>query len=134
MPGIEFIPKEKVLEMRENDEPFRLVEVLGQDQYEDRHLPGAINIPLDELEDRAPEELDKDETIVVYCASYTCQASTKAAEKLTEMGYENVMDYKGSKADWEDAGLPFESGEGEQVSHQKHEQLEEQHGETCKYC
>lgn len=103
------IPIETMLEMSVNNEPFKLVEVLSEDDYKKGHISGAINIPLDKLKEKAPDQLQKNETIVVYCGSYSCGASTKAAKKLTEMGYTNVLDFKASKKGWVDAGFPLVS-------------------------
>ena len=47
-----------------------LVEILDPEYYEDAHLPGAVNLPLDRIEELAPDILpDKDAGIVVYCMS-----------------------------------------------------------------
>jgi len=57
------------LDRREN---FVLVETLPRAAYEHAHLPGAINLPLDRIEELAPPLLPgKDTEIVVYCASPT---------------------------------------------------------------
>jgi rhodanese-related sulfurtransferase len=49
-----------------------IVDVLAPSAYAAAHLPGAINIPLAELRERAPAELpDRTQQIVVYCASAT---------------------------------------------------------------
>jgi rhodanese-related sulfurtransferase len=45
----------------------RLVEVLPREEYETAHLPGAINIPLKELNGRAIAGLGRDDPIIVYC-------------------------------------------------------------------
>jgi ArsR family transcriptional regulator len=108
MRKLEFITIEGLLEMLENKESFKLVEVLGQAEYEKGHIPEAINIPLDELGKLAKQKLKKKETIVVYCASYTCHASTKAARKLLDLGYERILDFKGGKRWWQHAGLKLE--------------------------
>lgn len=108
MARLNFITLEKLMEMKENDDDFTLVEVLSEDMYDDWHIPGAINIPASEMEDRAEEELDKDEVIVVYCANYHCEASTKAGRALTNMGFEYVLDYKAGKKAWEEAELEME--------------------------
>jgi rhodanese-related sulfurtransferase len=51
------------------------VDVLGEPYYRRSHLPGAISLPLEEIE-RAPEALpDKDADIVVYCTSPIRSAS-----------------------------------------------------------
>ena len=48
-------------------EGAQLVEVLPSAEYEEAHLPGAINLPLKELGHRAPAELDRGRPVVVYC-------------------------------------------------------------------
>ncbi|MBI2649920.1 rhodanese-like domain-containing protein [Candidatus Woesearchaeota archaeon] len=108
MARIKFISIEQLLEMMENKDKFKLVEVLREEKYKEGHIPGAINIPVDELSEAAKEQLKKTDTIVVYCASYHCNASTNAAKMLLEMGYRNVLDFKGSKKAWVDAGLELE--------------------------
>jgi rhodanese-related sulfurtransferase len=45
----------------------QLVEVLPADDYEEEHLPGAINIPIRTLDREAPGRLSKDRPVVVYC-------------------------------------------------------------------
>lgn len=49
------------------DEDAQLVEVLPPREYEEEHLPGAINIPLKTLDEQSTSRLDKDRPIVVYC-------------------------------------------------------------------
>lgn len=108
MEKVTFISKEQLLEMIENKEPFKLVEVLTEEQYKEGHLPFAISIPANKLEELAPKFLpDKNETIIVYCSGFTCQASTGSTRKLQTMGYTRVLDYKGGKDDWKAAGLPL---------------------------
>jgi rhodanese-related sulfurtransferase len=88
-----------------NEEKFKLVEVLPDESYREGHIPGAINMPLEKLETLAKGNLKKNDTIVVYCGDYTCEASTKAARKLLEMGYKNILDFKGGKREWIHAGF-----------------------------
>jgi rhodanese-related sulfurtransferase len=49
------------------DEHAQLVEVLPPDEYEDEHLPGAINIPLKTFDDDTARQLDRGRPVVVYC-------------------------------------------------------------------
>jgi rhodanese-related sulfurtransferase len=49
------------------DEGAQLVEVLPKEEYEEEHLPGAINLPLRRLEAEARDVLDRDRPIIVYC-------------------------------------------------------------------
>jgi len=98
---------------------FVLVDVLGQGSYEQRHLPGAISIDahasnfVKQVEKRIP---DKNEEVVVYCASFTCPLSPKAASDLTDAGYKNVVDFEGGLADWQDAGYSFEAGKERELA------------------
>lgn len=50
-----------------DDEQAQLVEVLPPDEYEDEHLPGAINIPLKLLDAQTAEQLDRERPVIVYC-------------------------------------------------------------------
>lgn len=45
----------------------QVVEVLGREEYEEDHLPGAINMPLRRIESEARSSLDKHSPVVVYC-------------------------------------------------------------------
>jgi rhodanese-related sulfurtransferase len=84
-----------------------LVEALPADDFRELHLPGAINIPADQVRSLALELLpNKDVEVIVYCAGPACRAAQDAARKLTEMGYSNVRHYVGGKHDWIQAGLP----------------------------
>ena len=53
---------------------------------------------------------DRDAQIVVYCSDGSCPNSAIAAAKLAALGYTDVRRYHEGKAEWRDAGLPFESG------------------------
>lgn len=86
-----------------------LVEALPEQYWRDWHLPGACNLPHDQVRQLAPALLpDKSAEIVVYCASATCQNSHIAARVLAQMGYTNVFVYPGGKQDWQEAGLAVE--------------------------
>lgn len=102
---LRMITLERLLEMKENEEQFQLVEVLSPSEYQEWHIPDAINIPGDQIKEKASEHLDKNDIVVVYCASYTCHASTKAARALMELGYNNVLDFKAGKKIWHREGL-----------------------------
>jgi rhodanese-related sulfurtransferase len=84
-----------------------LVEALPADQFHEVHLPSAINIPLEQVRSLAPDLLpNKNVEMIVYCAGPSCDASRKAAEGLSAMGYANVRHYVGGKDDWIKAGFP----------------------------
>jgi len=62
--------------------------------------------------DREQLKAKLDREIIVYCGSCACQASPKAADKLERLGFRNVWDYAGGKADWVEAGYPLEREQG----------------------
>jgi rhodanese-related sulfurtransferase len=109
MSRLAFITLEKLLEMKENGDPFVLIEVLPNDEFNTGHIPGAINIPVDTIAKDASAEIDQNATIVTYCANYACHASTNAARKLLQTGYRDVLDFKAGKKAWKEAGLDLES-------------------------
>jgi rhodanese-related sulfurtransferase len=48
-------------------EGAQLVEVLPREEYEEEHLPGAINIPLRRIDKEARDRLDPNRPVIVYC-------------------------------------------------------------------
>ena len=52
------------------EEGAQLVDVLPREEYEDEHLPGAINIPLKELDREMIARLNRDAPVIVYCHDY----------------------------------------------------------------
>ena len=49
------------------DRGAQVVEVLGKDDYGPVHLPGAVNLPLRELDEQHAAVLDRTQPVVVYC-------------------------------------------------------------------
>lgn len=86
-----------------------LVEALPARYFDQGHLPGALNINVDEVKAKAPSLLPrKDAAIVVYCASEACRNSDQVAVQLLALGYTDVAVFRGGKAAWEAAGLDLE--------------------------
>ncbi len=48
-------------------EGAQLVEVLPREEYDEEHLPGAINLPLPRLDKEARDRLDANRSVIVYC-------------------------------------------------------------------
>ena len=98
------------------DQGAQLVEVLPREEYEEEHLPGAINIPLKELDADSAARLDKTRPVIVYCWDQLCDMSPRAAALLDRLGFERVYDYAASKVDYLARGLPRE---GEKVGERR---------------
>jgi rhodanese-related sulfurtransferase len=62
------ISREEVIRMRASG--AQLIEVMPEKEYEEEHLPAAINIPLKKLDSKADVVLDRDEALIVYCNDY----------------------------------------------------------------
>lgn len=84
--------KEKII-----NEGAVLVDVRTEDEYNNKHIGGAINVPIDSISSAV--SLSKDNPIIVYCE--TGNRSSQALEKLEALGYSNVYDL-GSINNWEE--------------------------------
>ncbi len=93
------ISMEEAKEMMEQDDGHVIVDVRREDEYAEGHIPGAILIPNESIENDPPEELPEwDQIILIYCRSG--RRSKEAAQKLADMGYENVYEF-GGIIDWD---------------------------------
>jgi len=103
------ISRNELIERLDQGCDFALVEALPSAAYHQARLPGAINLPLDQISELAATLLpDKTIEIVVYGASLSCLDSENAAQELEALGYANIRNYAGGKKDWFDAGLRIE--------------------------
>ena len=69
---VQTISREDLKDKIDRGDDFVLVETLPEEQYRHTHLPGALNLPPDQLRELAAELLpDKEADIVVYCGSPT---------------------------------------------------------------
>lgn len=114
MNPVQTLNTDQVQAMKDRGEKFELINVLPAQAFHEKHIPGSINIPVDDGDfvQQVEERLGgaKEKTVVVYCANTECPASSKAAGRLEQAGFTNVFDYEAGVAGWEQAGLPIESG------------------------
>jgi rhodanese-related sulfurtransferase len=105
------ITREELWQRIESGDEFALVDALAPMSFAHSHLPGAINLPPEWVDERGPRRIpDLDTEVVVYCATSTCDSSVIVGNRLVELGYRNVSHYAGGKRDWIEAGLPVEGG------------------------
>ena len=88
----------KAIEMMESESNYIILDVRTFEEYNERHIPGAICVPNESIGTDPIEELEqKDQLILVYCRSG--RRSKEAAEKLAAMGYSNLYEF-GGILDW----------------------------------
>lgn len=82
----------------EKIDSYIILDVRRADEFENGHIPGAINVANESIGAEAPAELpDKNQLIYVYCRSGN--RSRQASEKLAALGYTNVVEF-GGILDW----------------------------------
>ena len=94
----------RLLEM--NSTEVVIVDVRSKEGYREGHLPGALNIPFEELPSRM-KALPKNKDIITYCWDVTCILSTKAAFILAKHGY-RAKEMLGGMEAWQKAGFSIE--------------------------
>lgn len=88
-----------------------VLDALAGAYWEKQHLPGALPLHADDVEQEHAELLpDRDALIVTYCSNAACPNSQQVATKLEKLGYTNVRKYREGIQDWTEAGLPVETG------------------------
>ena len=92
--GYKHVSMEEGLELMEADSDYILLDVRRDDEFEEGHIPGAINIPNESIGTEEIAELpDKNQTIYVYCRSGN--RSKQASQKLVDLGYTDVIEFGG---------------------------------------
>jgi phage shock protein E len=105
------ISREELREKIESGDDFVLIDALAPMSFALSHLPGAINLPPEWVDERGPRRIpDLNTEVVVYCSGPTCDSSVIVANRLLEFGYRNVRHYLEGKSDWMKARLPVERG------------------------
>lgn len=102
------IERDELKRLMDSGNALALVNVLDKSDFENEHICGSINIPVDEIEKEATKLIHKGEVVIVHCAGTMCTASEMAAEKLEKLGYKNVRRFVGGIEEWKKAGYCLE--------------------------
>jgi ArsR family transcriptional regulator len=103
--ALEPVSRDLVAKLR--DDLVTVLDVRPEDEFSLGHLPGALNIPLSELERRLGE-LSKSREVIAYCRGPYCVLSFEAVAALRARGY-RVRRLEDGYPEWKAAGLPVES-------------------------
>ena len=82
-----------------------VIDVRTPNEYASGHIPGAINIPFDQVAQRITE-IESTEGVALYCMFGP--RAQKGESALLAVGYEKVFHIEGGLAAWKAAGLPVE--------------------------
>jgi rhodanese-related sulfurtransferase len=97
-PAYQQIGMSEAVERMAQESGYILLDVRTAEEFRDKHIPGAINIPNESIGTaEIPELPDKAQRIFVYCRSGN--RSKQASEKLAQLGYTNVVEFGGIN-DW----------------------------------
>ena len=92
------ISMDEAISIMESEENYIILDVRTAEEFQEGHIPGAINIANEVIHQNQLDNLpDKEQLILVYCRSGN--RSKQASEKLVVQGYTNVYEFGGIK-DW----------------------------------
>lgn len=95
--GYKRISMDEAKTLMEKEEGYILLDVRTKGEYESGYIPGAINIPLSDIDEKIISFLpDKSQMILVYCRSGN--RSREASDKLSKLGYSNILEIGGINA------------------------------------
>ena len=96
--GYRQISMDEAVDMMKDEKNYIILDVRRPDEYAEGHIPGAVNVPNEEIGTSGIAALpDKSQLILVYCRSG--RRSKEASEKLVKLGYTNVVEF-GGILDW----------------------------------
>jgi rhodanese-related sulfurtransferase len=84
-----------------------VIDARSAESYARGHVPGAISLPYRKIDAVSTASISNSKVIVTYCEGVFCNASTKAAEKLTALGF-RVKEMLDGMDGWKKEGLPVE--------------------------
>jgi rhodanese-related sulfurtransferase len=103
-------PSDVYTDIKNGVADFVLIDVRSPKAYQRSHAVGAINLPHPRINETTTAEFSKDKLIVVYCWGPGCNGATKAALKLSALGF-RVKEMIGGIEYWEDRErYPVERG------------------------
>ena len=92
------VSMDEAIAMMEEKNDYIILDVRTLEEFAEKHIPDAINIPNETIgTEEIPELPDKEQLILVYCRSGN--RSKQASEKLVRLGYTNIVEFGGIN-DW----------------------------------
>ena len=96
--GYRQISMDEAITMMETESNYIILDVRTPEEFAEKHIPHAINIPNETIGTaEIPELPDKEQLILIYCRSGN--RSKQASDKLVRLGYTNIVEFGGIN-DW----------------------------------
>ncbi|MGO4694781.1 rhodanese-like domain-containing protein [Paenibacillus sp. 2TAB26] len=90
-------------DMKRGVNDFLLIDVRSAKAYEECHVPGAINLPSNMINEERTSSFSKEQVIVVYCWGPACNGAAKGAARLSGLGFK-VKEMLGGMEYWRKEG------------------------------
>ena len=104
--GLEPVSRKELYKRLRSGDRLVVLDVRPRDEFDAGHLPGAVSIPLAELERRL-KQVPKSRDIVAYCRGPYCALAPEAVRVLNKRGY-RARQLEDGFPEWSAAGLPTE--------------------------
>ena len=98
------------VDLRSGCSEIVVIDARSRDAYAQAHIPGAVSFPHREMTEEATRRLDRGKVYVVYCDGIGCNASTKGAYNLSQLGF-RTKELLGGLDWWRRDGHPIASSD-----------------------
>ena len=106
--GYKNITAAEARKIMEEESEYMIVDVRTEEEYEEKHIPGAVLVPSEDIKAGELDALpDKEETLLVYC--YAGRRAEDCASILAKNGYKHVYNF-GGILDWDGETVTGEAG------------------------
>ena len=94
MNSYQHLSVEEAMDIMKTQTDYLIVDVRTKEEYEKRHIPNAVLVPIADIKDGKLDALpDKNQMLLIYC--WTGRRAQDSAELLTKRGYTNVYEFGG---------------------------------------
>jgi len=100
-------PSDVYMDLQNNSAEIIVIDARTQEAYSQAHVPGATNLPWRRIDSSSTAAMPRDKVLVTYCDGIHCNASTKAAMRLTALGF-RVKEMLDGMQGWKREGYPVE--------------------------
>ncbi len=107
--ALETDPSDVYTDLQNGVTGITVIDARTPEAYSKGHVPGPTNLPYRKIDNTTTMSLERDKLLVTYCVGIFCNASTKAAARLTALGFK-VKEMLDGLDGWRREGYPVETG------------------------